>query len=62
LLTALKRQKLISTEEQHAKMLDPFVSVLTDALNSKHVKVKLTLVERKKLLQKCSSFPIVSAN
>ena len=39
LLTALKRQKLVSTEEQHAKMLDPFVSVLTDALNSKHVKI-----------------------
>ncbi|CAB3989651.1 small subunit processome component 20 homolog, partial [Paramuricea clavata] len=39
LLTALKRQKLVSTDEQHSKMLDPFVSILTDALNSKHVKI-----------------------
>ena len=39
LLTALKRQKLVSTEERHAKMLDPFVAILTDSLNSKHVKV-----------------------
>ena len=39
LLTALKRQKLVSTEERHSKMLDPFVAILTDSLNSKHVKV-----------------------
>lgn len=38
--TALKRQKLMATEEKHCKMLDPFVSILTNALKSNHVKVQ----------------------
>ena len=40
----LKRNKISASNEEHLRMLDPFVELLTDCLESKHNKVRYFLL------------------
>ena len=39
LQTALKRQKILPSSEQHIKMLDPFVKILLNSITSKYIRI-----------------------
>ena len=45
LCMCLKRGRLVATEESHLQLVDPFITVLTDCLYSKHIRVS-TLIDR----------------
>ena len=39
LCMCLKRGRLVATEESHLQLVDPFITLLTDCLYSKHIRV-----------------------
>ncbi|XP_061192168.1 small subunit processome component 20 homolog [Saccostrea echinata] len=39
LCLCLKRGRLVATEENHCKLVDPFITILVDCLHSKHIRI-----------------------
>ncbi|XP_062575188.1 small subunit processome component 20 homolog [Saccostrea cucullata] len=39
LCLCLKRGRLVATEENHCKLVDPFITILVDSLHSKHIRI-----------------------